>query len=82
MPKQTKEQKLSAILEVKNERMFDASAELIAAFSILKDFKNNLSGPVPDDQYQSLSDAIIGVTSAFMTLLEAHNVEKYWNLDK
>jgi hypothetical protein len=81
MSKDTNEQKLAKILEVKNSHMAEAQKDMRIAFSVLNGLRSELDGELTEDQFQSLSDALLIVSSVFMSLLDAQVVEKYWNLD-
>jgi hypothetical protein len=82
MTKLSNEQKLAKILEVKNERIEDATKALRISFSILNSVRNNLSSEIDEGHYLSMSDALLTMTDAFMNLIETQTLEKYWNLDK
>lgn len=81
MSKLSNEQKLAKIIDVKNAQMLEATTDLRAVFSILKEVKDELAGDISDEHTQSISDALLTATNAFMTLLEAQIVEKYWDLE-
>jgi hypothetical protein len=84
MSKLSNEQKLAKIIEVKNERIADATKALRISFSILNSVRNNLSSEIDIDEghYLSMSDALLTMTDAFMNLIETQTLEKYWKLDK
>jgi hypothetical protein len=82
MTKLSNEQKLAKIIEVKNERIEDATKALRISFSILNSVRNNLSSEIDEGHYLSMSDALLSMTDAFMNLIETQTLEKYWNLDK
>ena len=81
MSKLSKEQKLAKIIDIKNERMGEAQKDLRIAFSVLNGLRSELPNEITDDQFQSLSDALVIVSSAFMDLIEAQTLEKYWDLE-
>jgi hypothetical protein len=81
MTKLSNEQKLAKIIEVKNERIADATKALRISFSILNSVRNNLSSEIDEGHYLSMSDALLTMTDAFMNLIETQTLEKYWNLD-
>lgn len=80
MSELTREQTLARLIEVKNERMADAQSDCRLAFSLLNDLRKDFSG-IEDDHYIALSDSLAAVMGAFMTLLEAQKLEKYWNIE-
>ncbi len=82
MSELTREQTLYRLLEVKNERIEDATKALRMSFSILNSVRNELSSEIDEEHHQSLSDALLIMTDAFMNLIETQTLEKYWNLDK
>ncbi len=75
-----KEQTLARLLEV-NHHMIEAQKDIRIAFSVLNELRSELDGELTVDQFQSLSDALLIVSSVFMSLLDAQAVKKYWNLD-
>jgi hypothetical protein len=81
MSELTREQTLTRLLEVKNERIADATKALRISFSILNSVRNELSSDIDEEHHQSLSDALLTMTGAFMDLIEAQIVEKYWDLE-
>ena len=82
MSKDTKELKLVGILEVKNQRMADAQKDLRIAFSLLHGVRSELAGEITDDQFHSLGDVQVIISSVFMNIIDAQIVEKYWDLDQ
>lgn len=82
MSELTREQTLARLLEVKNERIADATKALRISFSILNSVRNELPSDIDEEHYQSLSDALLIMTDAFMNLIETQTLEKYWNLDQ
>ncbi len=82
MSKDTNEQKLAKILEVKNSHIAEAQKDMRIAFSLLHGVRSELAGEITDDQFYSLGDVQVIISSVFMNLIETQTLEKYWNLDK
>jgi hypothetical protein len=76
-----KEQTLARLLEV-NHHMIEAQKDIRIAFSVLQELRSELDGELTVEQFQSLSDALLIVSSVFVSLLDAQAVKKYWSLDK